>query len=388
MPQRPPPPAESDSRPAVALFRSPLFNASETFVRAHAEGLGRYRPILVGLERKGDFPGFPAERMMLPQSGAERLAIRLAGRWGQLGRRIAAERPAIVHAHFGTDGLLALPLADSLGVPLVTTLHGYDVALSRPRLFGSGRLSWMRYALERRRLIEQGALFLAVSDAVRDRAVARGFPEARTRTLPLGVDLERFRPPDAPREPGLILHVGRLVEKKGTRILLEAMAEVRRAHPRSRLVIVGEGPERTKLERRSAALGLGDAVRFEAALPPEAVAEWMQHAALLAAPSVTARDGDSEGLPTVVVEAASAGLPAIGSDHSGIPEAIADGETGFVVPERDAEGLAARITQLLGDEALRDRMGAAARRLAEERFDAARQIRALEQIYDELAAAA
>ena len=360
----------TSDNPVAAIFRSPLFNASEGFVQAQAAALRRYRPLLVGLEDKGNAIPALAGRLLL----AERpLAFRL-GKVAALADQLRPHRPALIHAHFATDGLLALPLARALGVPLVTTLHGFDVHRSRARLLRSGRLSWIRFALLRRRLIEQGDLFLAVSDALREAAVARGFPAGRTVSHRIGVDLDRFGP--AEPEPGLILHVGRLVEKKGTCVLLDAMARL----PDARLAIVGDGPLRGALARQAAALG--DRIRFLGALPPVEVAAWMRRAWLLAAPSVTAADGDSEGLPTVIVEAAAASLPAVGTYHSGIPEAVADGETGFLVPERDAAALAGRLTALLGSAELRDRMGKAARALAQRRFDLRRQTALLEDLYD------
>ena len=371
------PPLPHESRPTVAIFRSPLFNASETFVQAHASGLRRYRPLLVGLEDKGNARPEVRDRLVLPGSPGEALRFRLGG-VGAMAARLSRAAPALVHAHFATDGLLALPLARALGVTLATTLHGYDVTRSRAAMLASGRLSWMRYALLRRRLVRQGDLFLAVSDAVRRRAVAQGFPTDRTRTHYLGVDLACFTHGAAAAEPGLILHVGRLVEKKGTAVLLEAMARL----PQARLAVIGDGPERRALERR--ARGLGERVRFLGALPHGEVAAWMRRAWVLAAPSLTARDGDSEGLPTVIVEAAASALPAVGTDHAGIPEAILDGETGFIVPERDAEALAARLADILGSSDLRQRFAAQARSLAEERFDAARQSDRLESLYDEL----
>ena len=110
----------------------------------------------------------------------------------------------------------------------------------------------------------------------------------------------------------------------------------------------------------------------------------MGRAWLLVAPSLTAADGDSEGLPTVLLEAAASGLPAIGSDHSGIPEAIDDGRSGFIVPEGEEGPLARRIGELLGSERLRAAMAAEARALAETRFDRARQGALLEEHYDRL----
>jgi glycosyltransferase involved in cell wall biosynthesis len=376
VPIRPPSPFESDPRPVVAVVRSPVFNASETFVAAQAAGLVRYQPLVAGLEDKGHVPDALAGRVMLATGAAERVAVRL-GRWGALGERIAAHRPVLVHAHFGPDGVVALPLARRLGVPLVTTLRGYEV--SRRGLLHSGRLSWMRYALGRGALIREGALFLAVSEALRRRAVAQGFPAERTRTHYNGVDLARFSAAEGD-DGETVLHVGRLVEKKGTATLLRAFAEL----GRGTLVVIGDGPLRASLERLAGELGLGARVRFLGAQPPDAVAEWMRRAALLAAPSLTARDGDAEGLPNVVVEAAASGLAVVASDHEGIPEAVKDGTTGLLVPEGDVEALAARMGALLGSAETRRAMGAAGRALAEDKFDMAAQMHTLEALYDGL----
>jgi glycosyltransferase involved in cell wall biosynthesis len=237
----------------------------------------------------------------------------------------------------------------------------------------------MRYALGKKRLQRDGALFLAVSDALRERAIARGYPEARTLTHYNGVDLDRFRPEVTAREAGLVLHVGRLVEKKGTKVLIEAMAGIADAT----LAIIGDGPLRAALERQ--ARELGARVRFLGALPSEDVAKWMQRASVLAVPSITAADGDAEGLPNVVVEAAASGLPVVGTHHSGIPEAIEDGVTGFLVPENDAGALAARLRDVLGSESHRSQMSLAARRLAERKFSRPLLTARLEAIYDQVA---
>jgi colanic acid/amylovoran biosynthesis glycosyltransferase len=369
-------PADRDRRPVAALFRTPVFNPTERFIQDQAAALTRWRPLVVGLERKGEVLPALRDGMILPAGTAERLLFSARGRGGGIEARLRAAGPRLIHAHFGTDGLKVLPLARTLGVPLITHLRGYDVTLSKAALIGSGRPTWIRYALGRGRLMRGGDLFLAVSEALRDRAIALGYPAERTLTHYNGVDLDRFHPGDGPREAGLVLHVGRLVEKKGSAVLIEAMAGLEDA----RLVVIGDGPLRPALERRA-----GPSVQFLGALPPEEVASWMRRASVLAAPSLTASDGDAEGLPNVVVEAAASGLPVVATHHSGIPEAVADGETGFLVPEGDAAALAARIAALLGPEDVRRQMGAAARSLAEDRFDRARLTARLEAIYDEVA---
>jgi glycosyltransferase involved in cell wall biosynthesis len=372
-------PREDDKqRPVVAIFRSAVFNPSERFIQDQAAALTRWRPVVVGLEVKGEM--LPRLReAIVTKSARERVSFHLRGRGGLIEAKLRATRPALIHAHFGTDGLLVLPLARALGVPLITSLRGYDVTRSDGALLRSGRPIWMRYALGKKRLQRGGALFLAVSDALRKQAIARGFPEERTITHYNGVDLDRFQPSQAPAEPGLILHVGRLVEKKGAKVLIEALTGLADA----KLVIIGDGPLRGALERKARALG--ERVRFLGELPSDDVAQWMRRASILAAPSVIAADGDAEGLPNVVVEAAASGLPVVSTIHSGIPEAIDDGVTGFLVPEGDAEALAARLAQLLGSESLRHEMGAAARRLAERKFSRQMLTERLELIYDEVA---
>lgn len=379
---RPLPPFPAiDDKPVVATFRAPLFNPSETFIQAQLGALQRYRPLIVGLEDKGNAHSELRDRLLLAGSRSERAAFRLFGRCGAMAERVRPFAPLLVHAHFGTDGLAALPLARTLGVPLVTTLHGHEISRSRARMLMSGRPAWTRYALFQRRLMRGGHLFLAVSDAVRRRALALGYPEDRTITHYIGADIGRYRPGYA-AEPGLVLHVGRLVEKKGTADLIEAFAQAR--VPGSRLVIIGSGPLRKRLKRRAAALSVNASITFLGELPPDEVAAWMRRAWLIAAPSVTARDGDSEGLPMVLVEAAASGLPAVATDHAGISEVVAEGRTGFLVSERDTRALAGRLGELLRSTGLRTRMGESARALAEERFDLARQTALLEDHYDRL----
>lgn len=375
-------PDRLDNRPVVATFRSPVFNLSETFVQAQAAGLERYQPLVVGLEGKGNILPALKPRTLLARGGGERMAIKLFGRYGGLADRVRPWSPVLVHAHFGPDGLIALPLAHALGVPLVTTLRGYDVNRTSVSMALSGRVSWMRYALFKRRLMTRGALFLAVSEALRRKAIGQGYPAERTFTHYNGVDLALFHPRNGDARPGLILHVGRLVEKKGTMLLLDAFAKVREVRPDAALAVIGEGPLLGRLRRRSVQLGIEGAVRFLGAQPREAVADWMRRAWLLSAPSITARNGDSEGLPNVVVEAAASGLPVVASDHAGAPEAVVDGKSGFIVPEGNGDLLARRIAEVLQSPELRGGMAQRSRVLAEERFDFGRQMRRLERHYD------
>lgn len=383
-----PEPPQLDERPVALTFRSRLFNPSEGFVQAQAVELQRYQSLVAGLELVGNVHPALAGRLVLPKSRVERRLFQLSGNPEPLARQLRGRGATVLHAHFGTDGLLALPLARALGTPLVTTLRGYDINLSRGALLLSGKSTWMKYALWRRRLMREGDLFLAVSEWLRGRAIAAGYPEERTLTHYNGVDLARFHPPEHPREKGLILHVGNLVRKKGTALLLDAFAELRRQVPEARLAIIGEGPLEGTLRRQAAQAGLAGSVEFAGHKTSDEVAAWMRRASVLAAPSLTGRSGDAEGLPNVVVEAAASGLPVMATHHAGIPEAVIDGETGLLVPEGDCRSLAAALVHLLRSPDACASLGHAARRLAQAKFDGARQMARLEAHYDRLRAAA
>ncbi len=367
----------------VAIIRHNLFRVSEPFIAAQALALRRYAPLFLGRLRYGAAP--PGAVALSLQDGGP--AWPLGAAWQMLGRSpvpflklLGAHRPALLHAHFGVEGAQALPLARRLGVPLVTTFHGFDVTLSTAALLTSP--AWMHYPLFRRQLARRGALFLCASGFIRGRLLALGFPPARTRTHYIGVDCAGIRPRHPDEETPVILHVARLVEVKGTAHLLRAFARLDR--PAVELVIIGDGPLRQKLVALAASLGVAGRVRFLGALPQAAVLGWMRRAAMLVLPSVRTGTGRVEGLGMVVLEAAATGVPVVGSEIGGIPEGVIDGETGFLVPERDEAGLARRLGALWDDAALRRRMGAAARALVERNFDLARQTAVLETLYDEV----
>ena len=371
------------------MFRHNLFKVSEVFISEQARHLTRYRPVYLGRLRQGTAP--EGADSLAVEDLAPRFALPLAG-WQMLSRSIAPyecllahRRPALIHAHFGIEGVYALPLAEKLGVPLVTTFHGFDATLSTAGFFASPAWAW--YPLLRPRLARRGNLFLCASHFIRERLLAQGFPPERLRVNYIGVDCAAVTPRAADEEEAVILHVARLVEVKGTEFLLRAFAHLGPQHAAARLVIIGDGPLRGRLERLAREAGVAARVVFLGALPHSQVLGWMRRAALLALPSVRTASGRVEGLGMVTLEAAATGVPAIGSNLGGIAETIADGETGFLVPERDPTALAARMGELLADTGLRRRMGVAARRRVERDFDITRQTAALETLYDEARAA-
>jgi glycosyltransferase involved in cell wall biosynthesis len=201
--------------------------------------------------------------------------------------------------------------------------------------------------------------------------VARGFPPEKLKVIHQGVELDAAEAVEAAGDP-YVLFVGRFVEKKGVSYLIEAMHLL---EDRARLVLIGDGPLAGAL--RDKARGL-QRVEFLGWLPNTEVRRWMRGAVALCVPSVTGREGDSEGLPTVIFEAMAGSVPVVGSDHAGIAEAVEHGMTGLIVPEGDPPALADALLSLIERPELRQRLGAAARVVAAERFSALRQSRLFE----------
>ncbi|WP_297369685.1 glycosyltransferase [Acidocella sp.] len=375
-------PGEAMSAPVALILRHNLFRRSEPFITQQAGAFARYRPLYLGRLRYGPAPG---EALAL-EDLAPRFKYGLAA-WQMLSRDVgpymrllAGRRVAVVHAHFGIEGAYALPLAARLNAPLVTTFHGFDATLGTAGLLSSP--AWAAYPFLRGRLARRGDLFLCVSDFIRGKLLAQGFPAEKTRVHYIGVDTARLTPRAAGGDEGFVLHVARLVEVKGTEYLLRAVAKMARP---PRLVMIGEGPLRARLAALAGELGVR--AEFLGAMAHEEVLGWMRRAGVLVLPSVRTRSGREEGLGMVTLEAAALGVPVIGADVGGIGEAVADGVSGFLVPSRDPEALAARLELVLGDAALRARLGAGGRARVVAGFDLARQSAALEAMYDELRAA-
>ncbi|MCA9260912.1 MAG: glycosyltransferase family 4 protein, partial [Planctomycetales bacterium] len=183
-----------------------------------------------------------------------------------------------------------------------------------------------------------------------------------------GLDLPNYEFSSPHHRPRRILAVGRLVEKKGFDVLLEACGQLAADGVDFQCDLVGGGDLEDALRGQCERLGLGDRVHFRGPLPQDEVFALMRDSSLLACPCVTASTGDQDGLPTVLLEAMAHGLPCVGTDVTGVPEAILDGRTGSVVPQRDAQRLAIACRQLLDDAELRVAYADAARKRVEETF--------------------
>ncbi len=310
--------------------------------------------------------------------------LALAAGW-HMARRVARRYDAtVMHGHWVVPGGITAALAAD-GRPLVISLHGSDV-----------------YVAERHGLARRGAraAFLraewvtACSADLADRAIALGADPARMQTVPYGVDTTRFAPrPDERSAVRNLLGIGsdpfvftagRLVRKKGFEYLIDAVAAAKQRWPALRLAIAGGGDLQDELETRAAPLGR--AVLFLGARSQDDVGRIAAAADVVAVPSVHDVEGNVDGLPNFALEAMATATPVIATRVGGLADALTDGVTGRLVPERNVEALAVAIGDLLGDATLRGRLGQAARASVADRFGWDQVIDRFEFAYDRAAA--
>jgi len=372
------------SQGTILVFRIQLLPASETFIVAQAAAMRRYTPFFVGWRRMAGID-LPQDTSWTVDGGGfkgklRELRFRYLGPTREQLARLRARAPRLVYAHFAPDGHAAMQLAEQLGVPLVTALHGYDVTMT-DQAMGATRLG-REYLQGRRRLQKRGALFLSCSSYVRRRGLDIGYPEDRTIVHSIGVDVERFKPPTVRRREKFVLFVGRLVEKKGCGNLIEAMVDVQRRSPASDLVVIGAGPLRLQYEAQAAARGVR--CHFLGAQPTTVVREWMARAAVFSVPSVVADSGDAEGFGMVFIEAQAMGLPVVSTLSGGIPEAVEHGKTGLLVKECNPAALAEAILELMQNDELWHRYSVAGRKRVVDQFNLLHQTERLENVFEKL----
>lgn len=378
-------PSPPVSLPVVAHLHHQFFLPSETFIHHTITAHSRFRPILLAREFSNldafPFPAGACFALSSPRYAAawwpEAAARRLLHREIRGERVLRRCRARLIHAHFGPSGVLALPLARQTHLPLVTTFYGNDLSLP------ARDPGWReRY----RELFAAGRLFLAEGPHMRAQLVELGCPPEKTAIQRIAVPLDRlpFRP-RRQKKPGdrvVILFSGRLVEKKGLPVALQALRIARDVRQDFEFRVVGDGPQRAEVERIVRQLGMEGYVRLLGFLDYRSYLQEMEGADLLMQPSVTAADGDSEGgAPTTILEAQALGLPVLASRHADIPHVTAPGRSAWLCEEGDAGGLAAGLLHLLAEPGSWAAMGEAGRRHVEKNHDTRREIRGLEERY-------
>jgi glycosyltransferase involved in cell wall biosynthesis len=294
-----------------------------------------------------------------PQPGAEQLMRKVrvlapgtpAEQAAEVVERLDGAQVDAVHGYFAhVPTEVAAKAARRLGVPYGFSVHAVDARkVSRSGLAERAR---------------DAACVIACNPDVAGDLRRAGAP---VQLMPHGVDLDRFRPTPPPRAQVLtILAVGRLVEKKGFPVLLEAAAQLLAP---VRVRIVGDGAQREELERRIADLGLTGRVELAGPATHDDLPAEYAAAHIVVVPSIMDASGDRDGLPNVVLEAMSCGRPVVASDVGAVSSAVVDGRTGVLVPPGDAEALAGALEFLVDQPDMRERLGREARARVEADFE-------------------
>jgi glycosyltransferase involved in cell wall biosynthesis/SAM-dependent methyltransferase len=344
----------------VVLVRSHEYNYSETFVEDHVNHLTRNLTLLCGFP----FPRFVKNgRSVLPEALETKLQSALTAGKGvtadlwrdytaalSLFFKSCGAESALVET--GLMGAFVHEACEQAGLPYVVHFHGVDA-------FGQELLG--RWQGHYRKFFPKAAAVVAVSKAMRGQLIKLGAPAERVLLAPYGVSVDLPKQAEPAKAPPQFVAVGRFVEKKAPHLTLQAFAAVHQLVPKARLVMIGDGPLLAPCQQWVRENGVANAVTFAGVQSREEVSRWMASGRVFVQHSVTAPNGDSEGLPLAILEAGAHGLPVVSTRHAGIPDAVREGMDGFLVAEQDVEGMTQAMLRLAREPGLAEKLGASFR---------------------------
>ncbi|WP_414751934.1 glycosyltransferase [Anabaena sp. CCY 9910] len=288
-----------------------------------------------------------------------------------LAREVKLKGITHLHAHFGTVATSVARLASHFtGIPYTFTAHAKDIFHES-----------VEFA-DMERKLKDAASVVTVSDYnVKYLQQTYNLAANQVQRIYNGLDLQKLQYSSPAERPPLIISVGRLIEKKGLSVLIDACGILQQKNYAFQCQIVGTGSLESTLHQQIQDLGLQSCVQIIGPRPQNEVFQLVQQAAVFAAPYVIGKDGNRDGLPTVLLETMALGTPCVSTVVTGIPELVRDGETGLIVPQYDAEELAIALSCLLKDPALRVKLSTQARSLIESEFNICRNTEVLRELF-------
>lgn len=286
---------------------------------------------------------------------------------------IKRQHAKLIHAQFLTDAYFFYPLIKASGLPLVVSLRGYD-------LFNSNIKSYLSA------ISPSVSKFLVKSESMKNALASYGVEHKNIQVIYGGVNTDKtiFKP-RIPSENNIkILSAGRFVDKKGYNITLKFFSQLLKTYPNADLTLIGEGELREDLIELIANLGLSEKVTINNYLTHSLFIKELYKYNLFVLPSRTSKDGNKEGIPNVLKEAMASGMPVISTYHSGIPELIADNETGYLVQENDHLSMLDKFNTILENSENTFQICLNARFFIEKYFNAKKSAEQLERLYDYL----
>jgi glycosyltransferase involved in cell wall biosynthesis len=319
---------------------------SETFIRQHVERLP-FEVVTLSLSQLEQTSTGP-----LRISEGERIwsyLLRRAGRFDETtstAKRLTAwmlkQRPVAMLAEFGTTGLRVMKACEQANVPLIVHFHGLD-AYSNDVIIPERE--------NYKRMFAQARAIIGVSRAMCEQLQKLGAPSEKIQYVPCYVDPSVFSAASPQEASPIFLAIGRFVEKKAPQLTLLAFAKALAERPGIRLEMIGEGPLLGPCKWLARAMKIDHAVIFHGRQNQEWVASAMKRVRAFVQHSVRADNGDCEGMPVAILEAQCSGLPVIATFHTGIGEAVIDGETGFLCEEGSVESMAQSIIRICDSSA-------------------------------------
>ncbi len=305
-------------------------------------------------------PKVTADVLSSSKYGYQALSLSALYRLSKLSEQ--SKKYDVLHAHFGPTANNFRFAREFFKAPLIATFHEYDFSVTPHK---DGLQVYQN-------LFKTVDSITVNSEYARQRLEELGCAKKKIFHLNVGVDFNDFIYKErtaAADEMVRILTIGRLVEKKGIEYSIRAFAKTQKNHPRVRYDIIGDGPLRPKLEEIIKKLKLEKTVYLHGALTRESVRKMFSEAHLFILSSITASNNDQEGTPVSLIEAQASGLPVLSTLHSGIPEVVLNGESGFLVPEADVDALSERLSYLLEHPQFWCGIGSRGRKHVEDFYD-------------------
>ncbi len=371
----------------IAYLLEKYLNYSETFIWQYLNHLSNVKPIVFCKDiqnidqfflKNGDVIRFGAPRYSFSW-WINQLHKRILGvPNGAIRRSIRKKNVKLLHAHFGMNGAAYIDVVESLDLPLITSFYGADA---------SNRNVIERYRENYKKLFKYGSIFLTEGPTLKQKLIELGCQSRKIHIQHIAIDVEKYpfriRSWKTSKKINL-LFVGRIIEKKGLGYALEAFIKVVKKYP-IQFRIIGDGLLKKELQNKCYELGIEKDVTWLGILPHKEVIRELDLSDILIHPSITARNGDSEGgAPTIILEAQACGVPILATTHADIPYVTVEGKSALLSPEKDVKILVDNLDFLLSNPNIWKNMGKTGHDFVEENHNILKEVINLENIYSEL----
>ena len=380
-------PSPTESRPVIACYCATFLKPEMLHIYRQITGLKRCAPVVIAQKRE-NAERYPFEGVHLVPKPRTHFLRRFWFRqmrdqpWqisdAELTKLLSAlneTRARLLHIYFGHIAVHLLPLIQAWKYPSVVSFHGADVMVDMDK---------PAYREATLQMLDAVTLVLVRSESLRHALVDLGGDPEKIEIHRTGIPLEEFpfRDRAVPNNgEWRFVQAGRLIEKKGLPVTLRAFSTFLKQRPNATLTIAGEGPLLSDLQKFARELKIADRVSFTGFVSQEQLREIYYRSHIFLHPSQTGRDGNQEGIPNSMLEAMATGLPVFATEHGGVPEAIENGVSGVLVPERDDEALARAMFNATQDPSFLSRIARCGADAVRQKFDLSNQAQRLEEIY-------